>query len=65
MADTDSEGTTKRAVRNSGAGGIWFLGFVGAFVYYIHFHSGTFWRVRPGCSPQCPARPAHPLAALY
>ena len=27
---------------NSGAGGVWFLGFLGALVYYIHFHSGTF-----------------------
>ena len=45
MADTDAGGTTKRAVRNSGTGGIWFLGFVGAFVYYIQFHSGTFWLV--------------------
>lgn len=26
-------------------GGIWFLGFLGAFVYYIHTHSGTFWLV--------------------
>ncbi len=43
-----SEGeTTKRsnpAVRG-GAGGIWFLGFLGALVYYIHTHSGTFWLV--------------------
>jgi hypothetical protein len=45
MADTHPEGTTKRAVRNGGAGGIWFLGFIGAFVYYIHFRSGTFWLV--------------------
>jgi hypothetical protein len=29
----------------SGAGGIWFLGFIGALVYYIHTHSGTFWLV--------------------
>ncbi len=45
MADIDPEGTTKRAVRNSGASGIWFLGFIGALVYYIHFHSGTFWLI--------------------
>jgi len=29
----------------AGAGGIWFLGFIGALVYYIHTHSGTFWLV--------------------
>ena len=29
----------------AGAGGIWFLGFIGAVVYYIHTHSGTFWLV--------------------
>ena len=28
-----------------GRGGIWFLGFIGALVYYIHYHSGTFWLV--------------------
>jgi hypothetical protein len=28
-----------------GVGGIWFLGFLGAFIYYIHTHSGTFWLV--------------------
>ena len=28
-----------------GAGGVWFLGFVGALVYYIHTHSGTIWLV--------------------
>ena len=45
MADTDNGGAGKRAVNNSGAGGIWFLGFIGALVYYLHFHSGTFWLV--------------------
>lgn len=39
-----SESTNKR-VTCGGAGGIWFLGFVGALVYYIHTHSGTFWLV--------------------
>jgi len=24
---------------------MWFLGFIGALVYYIHYHSGTFWLV--------------------
>ncbi len=28
-----------------GAGGGWFLGFIGALVYYLHTHSGTFWLV--------------------
>lgn len=28
-----------------GAGGVWFLGFIGALVYYLHTHSGTFWLV--------------------
>lgn len=27
---------------HGGAGGVWFLGFVGTLVYYLHFHSGTF-----------------------
>jgi hypothetical protein len=30
------------------AGGGWFLGFIGALVYYLHFHSGTFWLVVVG-----------------
>jgi hypothetical protein len=34
-----------RAAASGGAGGIWFLGFIGALVYYIHYHSGTFWLV--------------------
>lgn len=45
MADTDRVRTNKRVAGNSGAGGIWFLGFIGALVYYLHFHSGTFWLV--------------------
>jgi hypothetical protein len=43
MAPSDQ--ATKRASRAGGAGGIWFLGFVGALVYYIHTHSGTLWLV--------------------
>lgn len=32
-----------RTIRqNGGAGGVWFLGFVGTLVYYMHFHSGSF-----------------------
>ena len=30
---------------HGGAGGLWFLGFLGALVYYLHFHSGTLWLV--------------------
>ena len=37
--------TTKNAARCGGAGGIWFLGFIGTLVYFIHFHSGSFWLV--------------------
>ncbi len=28
-----------------GAGGGWFLGFIGALVYYLHTHSGSLWLV--------------------
>jgi hypothetical protein len=33
------------AASRGGAGGIWFLGFIGALSYYLHTHSGTFWLV--------------------
>ena len=33
------------AASKGGAGGIWFLGFIGALSYYLHTHSGTFWLV--------------------
>jgi len=45
METSDKTGTNRRAVNNGGAGLVWFLGFIGALVYYIHFHSGTFWLV--------------------
>ena len=45
MADANDNCTNRRVASNSGAGGIWFLGFIGALVYYLHFHSGTFWLV--------------------
>jgi len=45
MADTDNDRMNKRVANNSGAGLVWFLGFIGALVYYLHFHSGTFWLV--------------------
>ena len=35
----------KDMARAGGAGGGWFLGFIGALVYYLHVHSGTFWLV--------------------
>ncbi len=45
MTDTGTSVKSKPAAKNGAAGGIWFLGFVGALVYYIHFHSGTVWLV--------------------
>jgi hypothetical protein len=46
MTTADSSSNTKRsAVKSGGAGGIWFLGFIGALVYYLHTHSGTIWLV--------------------
>jgi len=44
----DTTGSKPRASSTAckgGAGGIWFLGFIGAFFYYLHTHSGTFWLV--------------------
>jgi hypothetical protein len=29
----------------NGGGGVWFMGFIGTLVYYLHDHSGTFWLV--------------------
>ncbi|TMK48073.1 MAG: hypothetical protein E6G66_10565 [Actinobacteria bacterium] len=37
--------TSKKIAKSGGATGIWFLGFIGALVYYLHYHSGTFWLV--------------------
>ena len=34
---------TKTVVKKGGASEVWFLGFIGALVYYLHVHSGTFW----------------------
>ena len=45
MSDTAAARKSRRAANNGGAGGIWFLGFIGALVYYLHYHSGTFWLV--------------------
>jgi hypothetical protein len=45
MTDTGASGARGTGAKNGAAGGIWFLGFIGALVYYIHFHSGTSWLV--------------------
>ena len=45
MNETGTSGANRSTARNGAAGGIWFLGFIGALVYYIHTHSGTFWLV--------------------
>ena len=37
--------TSKKIAKSGGATGIWFFGFIGALVYYLHYHSGTFWLV--------------------
>lgn len=34
-----------KVVNKSGTGGFWFLGFIGTLVYFLHYHSGTFWLV--------------------
>ncbi len=38
-------GNSRGIVKSGGAGGFWFLGFIGTLVYFLHFHSGTFWLV--------------------
>lgn len=47
MTDTSTKGWSKSARRHGSgsAGTLYFLGFLGALVYYIHTHSGTFWLV--------------------
>jgi hypothetical protein len=40
-----ADSAKSKRVTGGGAGGLWFLGFIGALVYYIHTHSGTFWLV--------------------
>lgn len=30
------------AMKTGGSSGVWFLGFVGALIYYLHVHSGSF-----------------------
>lgn len=31
-----------KVVTRGGTGGLWFLGFLGTLVYFLHYHSGTF-----------------------
>ena len=45
MADTDGRRGNRSIANKGGAGGLWFLGFIGALIYYLHTHSGTFWLV--------------------
>jgi hypothetical protein len=45
MKDAAIRIKNQKVVKTGGAGGIWFLGFIGALVYYLHVHSGTFWLV--------------------
>lgn len=33
------------ATTAAGTGGLWFAGFIAALIYYIQYHSGTFWLV--------------------
>ena len=42
---TRKQRSSSGAACKGGAGGIWFLGFIGALCYYLHTHSGTFWLV--------------------
>ncbi len=45
MSEVDVAKGSSRAACRGGVGGLWFLGFLGALVYYLHTHSGTFWLV--------------------
>jgi hypothetical protein len=40
-----AENSSSNRAFAGGAGGLWFLGFLGALCYYLHTHSGTFWLV--------------------
>jgi hypothetical protein len=44
-ANVSKARASSSAASKGGAGGIWFLGFIGALCYYLHTHSGTFWLV--------------------
>lgn len=30
-----------KVINRGGTGGLWFLGFIGTLVYFLHYHSGT------------------------
>jgi hypothetical protein len=45
LPDTEFVVRMKCRANGGGAGGVWFLGFIGALVYYLHTHSGTVWLV--------------------
>ena len=34
--------TSVKYVKHGGAGGLWFMGFIGTLVYFLQSHSGTF-----------------------
>ena len=36
---------SKKVTKAGGSSSVWFMGFIGALVYYLHVHSGTFWLV--------------------
>jgi hypothetical protein len=40
MGDTKVVAT--KYTRNGSAGGLWFMGFIGTLIYFLHYHSGTF-----------------------
>ena len=44
MSDANAR-SAKSVTRCGGAGGLWFLGFIGTLVYFLHVHSGSFWLV--------------------
>lgn len=39
------KGASMGSVKNAGTGSLWFVGFIGALIYFLHIHSGTFWLV--------------------
>lgn len=44
MGDTEAKRIyeSKSAVKTGGSNGVWFFGFIGALVYFLHVHSGAF-----------------------
>ncbi len=41
--DTSNPDNCKKShmSQHGGAGGVWFLGFIGTLAYFLHFHSGS------------------------